>query len=738
MKLIRVALPSPLRRLFDYRLPAALSAPEGVRVEVPFASRRLIGVVVAELEQSDQPEEKLKAVIRVLDETPLLPDQTLALCRWAASYYQHSLGETLQQALPALLRKGEAAAFGQQRYWRALSPPDEAVRHQLRRAFKQLEALEALAQHPQGLSQAMLDKLGIAASHLKALAERGLAEAFEREQAPTRFDGPVLASAALTLNAEQQQAVAAITAALGGFQPFLLDGVTGSGKTEVYLQLIERCLEQGRQALVLVPEIGLTPQTLNRFRQRFAVPVALTHSGLNDRERLHSWLQASRGLAGILIGTRSAIFTPMPRLGLVIVDEEHDASYKQQDSLRYSARDLAVFRARQAGVPVVLGSATPTLESLANVEAGRYRYLPLRERAGGAQPPRLELLDLRTEPLAEGLAQTTVTRIGAHLARGQQVLVFLNRRGFAPALACNHCGWIADCPHCDAHLTLHLRPPHLHCHHCDHELPLPTRCPQCRQAGLAPVGQGTERSEQYLANLFPKVPVIRVDRDSTSRKEAMQRLLAPVLAGEPCILVGTQMLAKGHHFPGVTLVVILNADGGLFSADFRGAEKTGQLILQVAGRAGRAERSGEVLIQSYYPEHEILQRLVTEGYGPFAQRLLAERRSLQLPPYRHLALLRAEAAQLAEAEGLLRQCRGFLGEWLNAHRLGGPDGIQPVGPMAAPMERRQGRYRALLLIQAAARGPLHQCLQALCAWLEALPEARRVRWSLDVDPQELN
>ncbi|HEY0634672.1 MAG TPA: primosomal protein N', partial [Gammaproteobacteria bacterium] len=532
------------------------------------------------------------------------------------------------------------------------------------------------------------------------------------------------------LNSDQRAAVTAITAAAGRFQPFLLDGVTGSGKTEVYLQAIAPVLAAGRQILLLVPEIGLTPQLVERFRQRFAVPLALLHSGLSDNERQCAWLMARNGQAPIVIGTRSALFTPLKNPGLIIVDEEHDPSLKQQEGFRYSARDVAVVRAHQLGIPVVLGSATPSLESLHNAQAGRYLRLRLPERAGTALHPRMHLLDVRQQPLQEGLAEPLALLMHRHLAQGGQVLLFLNRRGYSPALICHDCGQVADCPRCDARLTYHAAQRRLRCHHCGTERPVPKQCPHCGSADLRPLGQGTERIEEGLKVRFPGVGLVRIDRDTTSRKGAMTALLQEVHGGEARILIGTQMVAKGHHFPEVTLVGILDADQGLFSADFRASERMAQLILQVAGRAGRAERPGEVVIQTHAPDHPLLRTLVAADYHAFAQAALLEREQAQFPPFSHLALLRAEAVDPTAPLTFLEAARRLA--------AGSADSaVQLLGPVPAPMERRAGRTRAQLLLQSNSRTALHRLLDQWVVGLEGLKEGRKVRWSLDVDPVEL-
>ena len=554
-----------------------------------------------------------------------------------------------------------------------------------------------------------------------------------RHSTPPR-EGGWLAQAELPLNPEQRAAFEAVRASHGGFHCFLLAGVTGSGKTEVYLQLIRETLAAGRQALVLIPEINLGPQTLARFERRFNARIALLHSALTDRERLDAWLAARDGEADIVIGTRSALFTPLKRPGLIIVDEEHDASYKQQDGLRYHARDLALVRARLENVPILLGSATPALESLHNAQAGRYGLLRLTQRAGGAHPPKFIRLDVKSMPLDAGLSRPLQQAIGDTLAAGQQVLVFLNRRGFAPTLLCHDCGWISQCPRCDARMTVHQGSGELRCHHCDHRQRPPMNCPQCGKLDLRPLGAGTERAEERLRILFPNHPVLRIDRDSTSRKHAMRDLFATINSGEPCILVGTQMLAKGHHFPRVTLVAILDADGGLFSADFRASERMAQQIVQVAGRAGRAEEPGRVLIQTHLADHPLLVQLTEDGYFAFAEQALSERRAAGLPPFAHLALLRAEAHKPGQAEAFLDSACSAAEQLLE--QMGGPE-VELLGPVPAPMERRAGKHRAQLLLQCMSRAPLHRLLTPWLQSLEQLPGGRQVRWSLDIDPIDL-
>ncbi len=730
MTILELALPAPLRRRFDYLAPAELSASikPGQRIKVNFGKQELVGLVLARKNTSEYPLEKLKPVLALLDSNPVLDKHLLDLCIWAADYYQTPLGDALQAALPVLLRQGEPAHRRGEPAFTLTTEGKGLPQGALKRAPKQAALLAAL-QAQDYITRSQLDLLEIPRSIAKNLIDKGLVREIE---VVARGDSPaqLLRQAPLELSLEQSQALAQIKQS--EFGCYLLDGATGSGKTEVYLQAIAQALEQGKQALVLVPEIGLTPQTLARFIQRFAVPVVALHSGLNDRERLDAWLMARDGSARIIIGTRSAIFTPLAQPGIIIVDEEHDNSFKQQDGFRYSARDLAVVRAQRLNIPLILGSATPSLESLHNANQGRYQLLKLTARAGAAQAPEIQLLDIRQQKLHEGFAAASLAAINETLQAGNQALVFLNRRGYAPALECHSCGWLGKCNHCDARLTLHQSPRHLHCHHCDHQRPIPGSCPTCNSPQLFPLGQGTERSEDCLQQLFPQVPVIRVDRDSTRNKDAMQKLLADVHAGVPCILVGTQMLAKGHHFPDVTLVVIIDADAGLFSTDFRGPERMGQLLMQVAGRAGRAEKPGKVLIQSYHSDHPLMQTLVGRGYHTLAELVLRERQVTQMPPYRHLALLRAESKRPELVIEFLRRARQLAEQMMPASPQ-----LSYLGPLPAMMEKRGDRFRYQLQFNASQRKPLQQLLSRLALQLEAEPLGRSVRWALDVDPQEM-
>ncbi|XKF15206.1 primosomal protein N' [Halomonas sp. BLK-85] len=733
---LRVALPSPLRRLFDY-LPSATPPTEGwqegLRVSVPFGRRHVVGVIVELAHHSELPREQLKCIHEVLDDTPL-PADWLWLCHFTARYYQHSLGDTLANAMPARLRQGHPMAGRTQTLWKRSA--DAAEQHDFGRARRQAALWDLLGQHPNGLASRVISAHGFTQDTLNRLAHKGLITSTTQAltaATPAHTQQP-LANPALPLNREQAVALAALHEKLDDFHPCLLEGVTGSGKTEVYLQLIDAVVSKGRQALVLIPEIGLTPQTLARFRQRFNVPVLALHSGLTDPERLDVWEAAAGGRALIIIGTRSAIFTPLARPGAIIVDEEHDGSYKQQDGLRYHARDLAVARAHHHRIPVLLGSATPSLESLHQALQGVYRHLTLTQRASRHAPARLELNDLRHQPCRGGLLPGTIKAIRQTLEAGKQVLVFINRRGFAPTLACHACGWVAECHQCDARMTLHRQPPLLACHHCDARRALPPACPECASGDLRALGSGTERTEETLQGLFPKADIHRIDRDSTRRKDSFEQIMKDVSRGDPCLLVGTQMLAKGHHLPHVTLVVVINADGGLYAADFRALEHSAQLLEQVAGRAGRAADPGRVLVQTLHPDDPHLNQLAAHGYAALARHLLAERRSAQLPPFSFMALLRVESPQAEAATQLVSEAAQQVRDWLETQ----PVQVRCLGPIPAPMERRQNRYHLHVMLSAAKRSHLHQAARFLVYWLENNREARRVRWSLDIDPQTLS
>jgi len=725
--IVQVAVPSPLARHFDYLLPAGIAMPSaGSRVRVPFGRREVIGVVVGQADHSDLPGEKLKPLCAVLDDAPLLSSTVMELLEWAAAYYHHPVGDVLHTAMPVLLRRGAAPTRAGETLYSLTAAGQQLPAETFRRSPVQQRLAEHLARHPQGVAAGSLRPVVKNwQPPLQKMISRGWVETREGSCLPPCSRAP---QAAPILTPDQATAITTIRETMGRFKCLLLHGVTGSGKTEIYLKAIEDAVASGRQVLVLVPEIGLTPQLISRFEARFQVPIAVMHSGLNEGERLCAWEAARRGEATIILGTRSAVFTPLPRLALILIDEEHDASFKQQDGFRYHARDVAIKRARLENVPVVLGSATPALESMHNVEQGRYQLLTLASRAGNAQPPHVRMLDLRRLAVQDGLSAPLVEALQERLARREQSLLFLNRRGFAPVLMCHDCGWLAPCKRCDARLTIHQRSHLLRCHHCGAEAPIPSACPNCQGSRLHGIGEGTERIETTLARLLPHARIERVDRDSTRRKGSLEGIFRRVHDGEVDILVGTQMLTKGHDFPNLTLVGVLNADQGLYSADFRSEERLVQQLVQVTGRAGRADKPGLVLVQTFHPEHPVFAALAHHDYTEFSRFALAERQGAGYPPFSHLALLRAESPKPDAALGFLHA----------AHVLAGrPEGVQVMDPVPSPMERRAGRYRAQLLVQADERRALHAFLGS---WYEALEHdkhARQVRWSLDVDPVDL-
>jgi primosomal protein N' (replication factor Y) len=729
--ILRVALDAPLRRLFDYLAPSDADLTRiqpGLRVRVPFGKQSVVGVIADITPTSSVPLSRLKRAQAVLDTESALDPVTFQLVRWAADYYHHPIGEAFAAALPAALRSGAPLAASETR-WRLLPEAVSAITTAPRLGPKQ-RALLAILQTAESIGETDLVTEGTGLRDtLRGFCSRGWVTQFQR-------DSPLLTATAHTvakghdLTAAQTLAVKDITARLGEFSPYLLHGVTGSGKTEVYLRVIESVLARGEQALVLVPEIALTPQAIERFQARFSVPLAVLHSGITDAERLSMWRAARSGAAPVIIGTRSAIFVPLARPGILIVDEEHDSSYKQQEGFRYSARDLALRRAQQHGIPVILGSATPALESLHQANTNRYGLISLPERTGAAGAPKLSVVDLRMHEERHGMATPSVAAITRHLADGNQVLLYLNRRGYAPTLFCPGCRWSAPCQACDARMTVHLRHHQLVCHHCGAQQPVPYACPSCATE-LRPVGQGTERIEDALDEIFPRIPVVRIDRDTIHTRGQIEAALARVHSKEARLLVGTQMLTKGHDFPDVTLVVILNADQGLFGTDFRAAERLAQSIVQVAGRAGRADKPGEVLIQTACPDHPLLQRLLTSGYSGFAEAALAERAAAGWPPFSRLAVLRAEAASREQALLFLTEARDQI-------PLSERHQVRLLGPAPAVMERRANRFRAQLLVECPQRAPLHQLLDHWLPLIERLPSARRVRWTLDVDPLEVS
>ena len=727
---IRVAVPVYLYDCFDYSLTAEQyhQAEVGARVAVSFGRQNVVGVIVEKL-TDEKPLDlgfKLKAITELLDDSAILDAKVLSLLTWSAQYYQFPIGEVMHAALPSFLRQGKPYNL-LARMWKLI---DDHAEDKLKRSEKQQDAYKILKLHPTGTSENILNLAGIETATLKALEKKQITQCILEAQ-DFKPQAMTLAQMPLTPNDEQKRAIQNILKVRHSYHAFLLDGLTGSGKTEVYLQVMQEVLKQGKQVLVLVPEIGLTPQTVSRFQSRFHCHIALLHSGLNDSKRLQAWQSAQTGKASIVIGTRSAIYTPLPHLGLIVLDEEHDLSFKQQEGFRYHARDVALYRAHLENCPIILGSATPSIDSYALVEQGKMTRLELDQRAGVAVMPKMHVIDLKVAQKQNGISQQLIHEVQKRLDKKEQVLIFLNRRGYAPVLICESCGWQAKCPHCDANFTVHRQPyQHLHCHHCGTIHRMPEHCPQCQHSELKPIGLGTAKVEENLQELFPNFDVIRVDRDSTSRVGSWQKIYNKIQKSEPIILLGTQMLAKGHHFPYVTLVAILDIDSGLLSVDFRATERTAQLIIQVAGRAGRGEKKGEVYLQTLRPDHPLLNTLLESGYRSFAKQTLKERKAAWMPPYRYAALLRCESKDQE-----LNQ--SFLQEHAQALRQASENSIDIWGPIPAPMERKAGRYQAHMVLLSKDRARMHFYIRQ---WWQNVwhNKPNGMKLSLDIDPQELS
>ncbi len=746
--ILRVAIAVPLYRLFDYSVPDGLdvsSLTPGIRLKVPFGAGEKIAYLIEISQHSEIAPEKLKPIESILDNYSLLSVKDIRLLHWASSYYHHPLGEVFAAAFPASLRNGKTPSQPLPKPVYSLTESGKAMQGgQLNRSPKQQQLLVHLQRHhANSLTETELTQWNqnwrptVKALLAKSLLQITFGPSLTNELSTdadfdtTSVNDEITYKNAnqLPLNQEQQSAIAAVTAALGKFAVFLLEGITGSGKTEVYMQVIQSVLERGQQVLVLVPEINLTPQLENRFKERFSVALALSHSNLTDKQRHTAWFNMQKGTSAILLGTRSALFTPLKKPGLIILDEEHDASFKQQEGFRFSARDVAIMRGKLLNIPVLLGSATPSLESLHNANQQRYRHLILSKRAGTAVEPDLQLLDIRNKKMHHGLSEALIEELRKVLANQEQILLFLNRRGFAPTLICHGCGWVARCQHCDANLVIHNRQKLLRCHHCGKEQRLQPNCPACKTGELMPLGLGTERIEDALRELFPDTTVVRLDRDTTQRKGSLEHYLAQINSGKANIILGTQMLAKGHHFPNVTLVAIVDVDSGLFSIDYHATERLAQTIVQVSGRAGRAEKPGKVILQTRHPEHALLNTLVHNGYRQFAQIALAERKQALLPPFSYHALLRAQAGKPHLPLDFLQAAATLAKTYAS--------GTQVLGPIAAPMEKRAGLYRYQLLFQSDKRSDLQSCLAKLIANIDSIANMKKIRWSLDVDPVDL-
>ena len=725
LTILQIALPCPLRLSFDYLANnSEINWQTGMRVKVPFGNRELIGIIVSIKKANEENDtNKLKTIIEAIDQQPFITADLLSLTQWLSDYYHHPIGDCFQSVLPKKIRLGASAELETETYWQLSAEPTA-----FKLGKKQQQLLTLLEEYPAGISQkAIYQHIGQCRTSLQGLEEKKIIQSLQNIKQPLMSHD---AAKHCQLNQEQQFAVDSVWQKKSLFSPFLLQGVTGSGKTEVYMQLAENMVNAGKQILILIPEIGLTTQFVERFKRRLNARIVILNSAISDGERTQSWLLAKAGLADIVIGTRSAVFTPLPNLGLIIIDEEHDASYKQQDGLRYHARNVALIRSQRANIPIVMGSATPSLESLYNVEQQRYQLLSLNQRATGANIPKIKLIDSRGPMANSGISTVLYQAIKTQLAADNQVLLFINRRGFAPVLMCHDCGWQATCSHCDARMIVHQRRNVLCCHHCGLIQRLVEQCPTCKATDLKTYGAGTEQIEHTLQAYFPETPVLRIDRDSTQKVNAFAEIVDDIRQGGAKILVGTQMLAKGHDFHDVTLVGVLDADQGLFSADFRATESLAQLIIQVTGRAGRGDKKGEVFIQTSQPQHEFWQDLIKHGYAYTAQKILAERKMMAMPPTGALCVIRAEA----QDEPLAMQ---FLSDVSSLFHQVSQQEVIIMGPVPAIMEKRAGRYRAQLLLLSQQRKPLHQLLDHFMPAISSLKLTRKVRWSIDIDPLDL-
>ena len=728
--LVEVLVPIPLMEKFSYLPPKnnTSSLKQGSRVLIPFGRRTLVGVIWGFIKKDPFDKRKYKYIKDVLDESPLLDANSISLAEWSSRYYHYPLGEIITYFFPPSIRKGKDAKFRESKYLELTSKGSFLQATDLSRAPSQQKLIELLKEKTE-ISLKSAQAFGISAAVINGLIEKGFIARFSRELSPyKKFENNTLLSSK-ELNPEQSEAVNAINGAQNKNITFLLDGITGSGKTEVYLQAIQEVIRQGRQALILIPEIGLAPQAEERFREYFGDRVMSFHSAKNDREKVDAWLGASRGLVDIIIGTRSSVFLPMKNLGIIVVDEEHDLSFKQMDKFRYSARDMALYRAKLEKVPVVLASATPSLETLKNAEEDKYKVLKLSKRATGASLPSFQAVDLRGKELFEGLSKELLEATQTELAQGNQVLIFLNRRGYAPSMICKVCGWISNCGRCDALMTVHKNPLKLHCHHCEAQKPYPNKCQSCDSNDFLTYGFGTEKIEEFLQNYFPDIKTLRIDSDSTRKKETLNEYFSEIREGKPMILLGTQLLAKGHHFPDVTLVGIIDADSGLFSADFRGSERVAQLMTQVSGRAGRDKKPGRVILQSYCPDHPQIEEIITGSYDKFAKKLLGERKSLKIPPFSFQAKIFAESPKSLIS-------RDFILNLLNQSKIDEKIrmNVRVIGPLPSVMEKKSGVYRWELSIFSKSRSNLHKYLDVMQSRLYDPKLSKQVRWSIDVDP----
>ncbi len=721
------ALNLPLYRVFDYQLPEHTQAQAGARFRLPFGSTSKIGILLNHDSQQDIDAEKIREVTELIDGESVLSPHLLDLAQWIADYYWQPLGDVLFQTLPTYLRSGKPQQDVRVRRWLSLAADEAALEKLKKKAPRQFELYSAMSEND-GKTESELRNINPGWRALaESLKKKGLVE--EMLEKPVvdisaTSDGPVLTT-------EQRQVLNDIEDQQDGFAVHVIDGVTGSGKTEIYLRLIENQLREGRQVIYLVPEIGLTTQLVERVQARFANHAVVSHSGLPEGQRYQAWERFRQGLSPIMLGTRSSLFAQNENLGLIIVDEEHDHSYRQDDGVRYQARDVAIKRAQMLDIPILLGSATPSLETLSNRQREHYFYHRLLQRPAGFNPPAVSIIDTQNTVDASGCSEQMLSRAKDHLDAGGQVLIYLNRRGFAPLIMCHQCGWQAECENCDSRLTLHHSVQRLLCHHCGHRQMVPTVCPSCGDADIRHYGSGTEQLERTLGERFPSIPIIRIDRDVVQNHQAMQDRLKQLQSGEPCFLIGTQMITKGHDYPGITLSVIIDADQALFSASYRATEQLAQTVFQVSGRAGRGDRKGEALLQTRFPQHPFLQLLLQGDYQLVAKNLLEERQLLGFPPFSRVIMFRADATRLNDAMKLLEEIKRYIVNSAAQH------GVQLIGPMPALMTRRIGRYRAQLCLVGKDFRALRSVLRENATRLQAVRKSARLSWTIDVDAPDL-